>query len=116
MGLPCGIMGDPRLVRREVTQGVRAAGCHDVQMGIESFNEKLRKEVLLRPEPNEQVREAIQNMEDAGLGHSTDLILGLPGDSEEDLPGALRTLSGRLLPPRPCAARLSLPSLAYLLD
>src|SRR5207249_5481858 len=47
------------------------------------------------PETNEQVREAIQNMEDAGLGYSTDLILGLPGESEDDLVGAIRLLSGR---------------------
>ena len=95
LGLPFRIMGYPRLLTREVTQALRAAGCHHVQMGIESFNEKLRKEVLLRPETNEQVREAIQNLEDAGLGYSTDLILGLPGETEEDLVGAIRLLSGR---------------------
>ncbi len=95
IGLPFRIMGYPRLLTRDVTRALRDAGCHHVQMGIESFNEKIRKEVLLRPETNDQVRDAIQNMEEAGLGYSTDLILGLPGEMEEDLEGAIRLLSGR---------------------
>jgi radical SAM superfamily enzyme YgiQ (UPF0313 family) len=95
VGLPFRIMGYPRLLTREVTQALRAAGCHHIQMGIESFNERIRREVLLRPETNEQVREAIQNMEDAGIGYSTDFILGLPGETEQDLIDAIRLLAGR---------------------
>lgn len=34
-------------------------------------------------------------MEDAGLHYSADFILGLPGETEEDLIGAIRLLSGR---------------------
>jgi radical SAM superfamily enzyme YgiQ (UPF0313 family) len=95
VGLPFRIMGYPRLLTREVTQALRAAGCHHIQMGIESFNEQIRRDVLLRPETNEQVREAIQNMEDAGIGYSTDFILGLPGETEQDLIDAIRLLEGR---------------------
>ena len=95
IGLPFRIMGYPRLLTREVTRALKAAGCHHVQMGIESFNERIRREVLLRPETNDQVREAIQNMEDAGIGYSTDFILGLPGETEQDLVDAIRLLSGR---------------------
>ncbi len=95
IGLPFRIMGYPRLLTKEVTRALRAAGCHHVQMGVESFNETIRRDILLRPETNEQVREAIQNMEDAGLHYSADFILGLPGETEEDLIGAIRLLSGR---------------------
>ena len=95
IGLPFRIMGYPRLLTKEVTRALRDAGCHHIQMGIESFNERIRKEVLLRPETNEQVRDAIQNMEDAGLGYSTDFILGLPGESEQDLVDAIQLLNGR---------------------
>lgn len=95
VGLPFRIMGYPRLLTREVTQALRDAGCHHVQMGIESFNESIRTEVLLRPETNQQVRDALQNLEDAGIGYSTDFILGLPGESEQDLVDAIRLLAGR---------------------
>jgi radical SAM superfamily enzyme YgiQ (UPF0313 family) len=95
VGLPFRIMGYPRLLTKEVTQALAAAGCHHIQMGIESLNETIRKEILLRPETNEQVRDAIQNMEDAGLCYSTDFILGLPGETEQDLIDAIRLLSGR---------------------
>jgi anaerobic magnesium-protoporphyrin IX monomethyl ester cyclase len=95
IGLPFRIMGYPRLLTREVTQALRVAGCHHIQMGIESYNETIRREILLRPETNEQVREAIQNMEDAGIGYSADFILGLPGETEQDLIDAIRLLNGR---------------------
>jgi radical SAM superfamily enzyme YgiQ (UPF0313 family) len=95
IGLPFRIMGYPRLLTREVTQALREAGCHHVQLGIESFNEQIRHEVLLRPETNDQVREAIQNLEDAGIGYSADFILGLPGERERDLVDAIRLLTGR---------------------
>jgi radical SAM superfamily enzyme YgiQ (UPF0313 family) len=95
IGLPFRIMGYPRLLTREVTQALAAAGCHHVQMGIESFNETIRRDVLLRPETNEQIRDAIQNMEDAGIGYSTDFILGLPGETEQDLIDAIQLLKGR---------------------
>ncbi len=95
IGLPFRIMGYPRLLTKEVAQALRAAGCHHVQMGIESFNEAIRRDILLRPETNQQVREAIQNMEDAGLQYSADFILGLPGETEDDLIGAIRLLAGR---------------------
>lgn len=95
VGLPFRIMGYPRLLTKDVTQALSAAGCHHIQMGIESFNEKIRREVLLRPETNDQVRDAIQNMEDAGLCYSTDFILGLPGETEQDLVDAIQLLNGR---------------------
>jgi radical SAM superfamily enzyme YgiQ (UPF0313 family) len=95
VGLPFRIMGYPRLLTKEVTAALREAGCHHVQMGIESFNETIRRDILLRPETNEQVRAAIQNLEDAGIGYSTDFILGLPGESEQDLVDAIRLLNGR---------------------
>jgi anaerobic magnesium-protoporphyrin IX monomethyl ester cyclase len=95
IGLPFRIMGYPRLLTKEVTQALSAAGCHHIQMGIESFNERIRKEILLRPETNDQIRAAIQNMEDAGIGYSTDFILGLPGETEQDLIDAIQLLNGR---------------------
>lgn len=95
IGLPFRIMGYPRLLTREVTQALADAGCHHVQLGVESFNETIRRDVLLRPETNDQVRAAIDHLEAAGIGYSADFILGLPGESEQDLIDAITLLRGR---------------------
>ena len=95
IGVPFRIMGYPRLLTREVTQALRAAGCHHIQMGVESVNETIRREVLLRPESNAQICDALDNMDAAGIGYSTDFILGLPGETEQDLIDAIRLLNGR---------------------
>lgn len=95
IGVPFRIMGYPRLLGPEITQALRDAGCHHIQMGIESVNETLRRDLLLRPETNAQIGDALDNMDAAGIGYSTDFILGLPGETEQDLIDAIRLLSGR---------------------
>jgi radical SAM superfamily enzyme YgiQ (UPF0313 family) len=95
VGLPFRIMVQPLQLQSDYAFLLKKANCHHVQMGIESFNPKVRKEVLLRDETTEQVIKALDNLEKAGINFSADLILGLPGESEEDLIFALKTLSPR---------------------
>jgi len=68
------------------------AGCHHVQLGIESMNEDVRRNVLIRKETNEQIVKGLDTMEEAGLGFSADIMIGLPGESEEDIILAIKTL------------------------
>jgi radical SAM superfamily enzyme YgiQ (UPF0313 family) len=93
VGLPFRVMVQPLQLQTDYAFLLKKANCHHVQMGIESFNPKVRKEVLLRDETTEQVIKALDNLEKAGINFSADLILGLPGESEEDLIFALKTLS-----------------------
>jgi radical SAM superfamily enzyme YgiQ (UPF0313 family) len=95
VGLPFRVMVQPLQLQSDYAFLLKKANCHHVQMGIESFNPKVRKEVLLRDETTEQVIVALDNLEKAGINYSADLILGLPGESEEDLIFALKTLSPR---------------------
>lgn len=92
--LPFRIMGHPLLFQDDLAVKLKKAGCHHVQIGIESLNPTVRKEVLLRHETNEQIVRALDNLEAAGINFSADLIVGLPGESEEDLIRALKLLSG----------------------
>ncbi len=93
VGLPFRVMVQPLQLQSDYAFLLKKANCHHVQMGIESFNAKVRKEVLLRDETTEQVIIALDNLEKASINYSADLILGLPGESEEDLIFALKTLS-----------------------
>lgn len=93
VGLPLRIMGHPLLLQNNLAQKLKKAGCHHVQLGIESFNLEVRKKVLLRNESNEQIIRALNNLEKAGVRFSVDLIVGLPGETEDDLIFALKTFA-----------------------
>jgi len=95
VGLPFRVMVQPLQLQSDYAKLLKKANCHHVQMGIESFNPKVRRDVLLRDETTEQVITALNNLDHAGINYSADLILGLPGESEEDLIFALKTLSPR---------------------
>jgi anaerobic magnesium-protoporphyrin IX monomethyl ester cyclase len=95
VGLPFRIMVQPLQLQKEYAFQLKKAGCHHVQMGIESFNSHVRKNILLRDETTEQVLVALENLDKAGINFSADLILGLPEEKEEDLIFALKTLSLR---------------------
>lgn len=94
VGLPFRIMGHPLLYQGNMAQEMKSAGCHHIQLGIESFNPIVREKILLRKESNEQIITALNNIEKAGINFSADLIIGLPGESEDDLKFALKTLAG----------------------
>ncbi|MCL5090748.1 MAG: radical SAM protein, partial [Patescibacteria group bacterium] len=93
--LPFRIMGHPNLMTKKYCTELKKAGCWHVQLGIESLNPEVRKKVLLRFETNQAIISALDEMDKAGLGYSTDFIIGLPGENDEDLIFALRTLAGR---------------------
>lgn len=92
IGLPFRIMGHPLLFQNDLAARLKKAGCHHIQLGIESFNPAVRKEVLLRQETNEQIVRALESIDAAGINFSADLIVGLPGESEDDLIEALKVL------------------------
>lgn len=93
VGLPFRIMGHPLLFQGDLAARLKKAGCHHIQMGIESFNPRVRSQVLLRQETNEQIIRALDSIEAAGINFSADVMVGLPGESEADLVLALRALA-----------------------
>jgi len=93
VGVPFRIMGHPLMFRdRDLAARLKKAGCSHVQIGIESFNPDVREKKLLRHESNAQIVQALDAMEAAGINFSADLIIGLPGETENDLILALKSL------------------------
>lgn len=93
VSLPFRIMGHPLLLQDDLAFKLKKAGCHHIQLGIESFNTEVRKNVLLRSETNEQIIRSLEAIDQAGINFSADIMMGLPGETEEDLVAALKTLS-----------------------
>lgn len=83
--VPLRVFAHPLKMDEELAQALKDAGCWRVQMGVESFSEKLRREVLNRHESNEDIEKACKAMDKVGLSYSLDYILGLPGQTEEEL-------------------------------
>lgn len=95
VGLPLRVMGHPRTITPETAQALKASGCWHVQLGVESLNPVVRRDVLGRTETNTDILAAIDAMELAGLGYSVDLMVGLPGETETDIRMALETFAGK---------------------
>ena len=85
INLPFRIFWHPLLVTDEAAAALKEAGCSVVQVGLESYDEGIRSEILNRRMTNEQVERAVEILERHGLRYSLDYILGLPGQTEEEL-------------------------------
>lgn len=79
--IPFGCAAIPSYLNKTKVQALRDAGCCQVQIGVQSLNENLCKEVLLRKSDNVKIAEAICLLKDAGITVQADHILGIPGDT-----------------------------------
>ena len=85
IGLPFICCVYPSRVDAEGVELLKSAGCVKVDMGVQSTNEAMRRDVLLRHESNEDVARAIRLFREAGLPVYADNIINLPGETEDDL-------------------------------
>lgn len=84
-------------VTSEFARLLKTAGCHSVSVGIESGNERLRREVLNRHVSNDVTLERCRMLAEAGIVIHTQNILGLPG-SDWDKDMETLELNGRIRP------------------
>ncbi len=64
---------------------LKLAGCYAVTMGVQSWNEGLRKDILSRDIGNDAMKAAIKLVQDNGMLLMTDSIFDLPGQTEQDV-------------------------------
>ncbi|MDP2943898.1 MAG: radical SAM protein [Candidatus Omnitrophota bacterium] len=81
--IPFRIMTNPINVDDEIAFVLKDAGCFRVQFGVQTMDEKIRKNVLHRPGTNEQIIKGFKNCDKADLVYSIDHIFGLPYETEE---------------------------------
>lgn len=90
IGKPFWCFGHINFFDREYAELLRDAGCRNVEFGIQTLNEDVRRNVLAREETNERLAEALDICDRVGLHYDVDAIFHLPGEKEEDYERAVR--------------------------
>jgi radical SAM superfamily enzyme YgiQ (UPF0313 family) len=82
LGLPFTCRYRHNLVRRDVLEALKAAGCYLVHFGLESGSDELRRTVLNRQMSDDQIEEAHRLCREAGLATLTYNMVGLPHEDK----------------------------------
>lgn len=61
------------------------AGCKHIVYGVESGSERVRRDILKRKIPNEQLVKAFRWSREAGIMVTANYMLGIPGERPEDI-------------------------------
>jgi hypothetical protein len=72
-------------VSAPLLEQLAAAGCSQITYGVESGSERVRREVMHRPVTNQRFRDVFAWTRDAGIHVIANFMLGLPGESRDDL-------------------------------
>lgn len=84
VGIPFHCQIRPETVTMSKLKLLKEAGCHGVTMAIESFNEKVRREILGRNGSNKDIFRACELVKKYGLKLRTEQMLGVPNTTFED--------------------------------
>lgn len=74
----------PQQVSIEIIQYLREAGCCEVNIGVQSWDDSLRRDVLHRNTPNTRIEEVVDMLKRKRINTIIDFICGLPYQTEED--------------------------------
>ena len=83
--IPIQVNGQPQTITQELIDLLKKALVKEVKIGVESGNEELRKLVLNRKMTNEHIINAANLLHKNGLGVGTFNMIGLPGETEENI-------------------------------
>lgn len=72
-------------VNEKMLHMLAAAGCQQITYGVESGSERIRYEVMRRPVKNQRFRDVFRWTREAGIHVTANYMLGLPGETREDL-------------------------------
>jgi radical SAM superfamily enzyme YgiQ (UPF0313 family) len=84
ISVPFRCAGHVSFVDKDIINEMKISGCYCIDFGVQTFNEKLRKELLNRPESNQIIERAFSICDQAMLRYDVDLIMGIPSMSEKD--------------------------------
>ena len=81
---------DPATVNKEKVKMAKEMGCVSMSVGVETGNERIRRYVLGRHISNEQIKKAINIIRDYDIKISAFNIIGLPGETKENIYETIR--------------------------
>lgn len=83
--LPFACFVHPKSIDEDLARLLKDAGCVDVEIGVQSCWESTRKKILNRHVTNSSIKNAIALLKDQKIKITTDNILSLPGQAEEEV-------------------------------
>ena len=85
VGTPFGCMTRPEVISEEKLKWLKEAGCNKIYMGIESGNEKYRREVLDRHMSQQHIIDAFLLAKKVGIQTYSFNMVGLPNETRKDI-------------------------------
>ncbi len=74
----------PNTVTKEIVELLAGTGLKYINMGIQSGNERVRRDLFLRTDTDDNIRKAVRIIHNAKVGIVMDVITDNPFDTEED--------------------------------
>lgn len=93
IGLPFRCFSHPQLITEPAVRAMKEAGCFAIQIGIECWDEEIRRVALNRNHSNERLIQMAEILERMGQLYAFDYILGIPRLPKRLPDGSLRRLS-----------------------
>jgi radical SAM superfamily enzyme YgiQ (UPF0313 family) len=90
VGAPFSLHARVETVNPELLQMLAAAGCHQITYGVESGSERVRRGIMRRQVTNQRFKDVFRWTRDAGIMLTANFMLGLPGETRDDLEQTLR--------------------------
>lgn len=75
----------PQTIDADTVRYLQRMGCFQVSIGVQSIREEIRGQVLHRRDTNHQIVEALRLFREAGIRCITDNLIGVPGQTEDEL-------------------------------
>ena len=75
----------PETINKRKVELLVSMGCVAANIGLESGNERIRSEILNRRMSNDQIRNAVGILKNAGIRVTTFNMIGLPGETRENV-------------------------------
>lgn len=85
VGKPFFCWGHPRFIDEKVVELLEKAGCRELNLGVESIQERTRRELLRRFETNDVIIRAFDIIRSSRIWLSTGNIVGLPGQTVDEV-------------------------------
>ncbi len=85
VGLPFMCNVNPLSYNVSKARLLKESGCDDVRFGLESGSERVKKEILKRPIPNQDAINAFNVTKEIGMMTSSFNMIGLPTESKEEI-------------------------------
>ncbi|MFQ5525112.1 MAG: B12-binding domain-containing radical SAM protein [Thermoanaerobaculia bacterium] len=88
-GRPFSLHARVETVDQKLLTRLAGAGCAHITYGVESGSERIRRQVMKRPVTDERIKQTFAWTEDAGIMVTANYMMGLPGETRDDLEATL---------------------------